>query len=133
MSSDNQYVRVIYIIRRPDRPEDDAKVIIEAKKLIREIFGNRVVPFDVNSYSWYTFENSGLRIRRPDEHDLNSIRIDLNLREEQVDGKSEVIDALSVVGIPMALAGECLEKLIVANKGRIVRCYVSFELVPPKK
>ena len=131
MSSYNPSVRVIYIIRRPQNPSDDAKVILEAKKIIRASFGNRIVPFDLNIYNWYTFENSGLRIRRPDEHDLNSIRIDINLREEPVDGKDHLMDALNIVGTPLGLAGECHEKLLEANAGRIIRCYVSFELEPP--
>lgn len=124
----NEFVRVIYKIRRPLEPNSDSKVIITARKTIRDIFGDSIVPFDLDTYSWYTLENSGLRIRSPDEHDLNSIRIDINLREEKAQSPEE-LQALTVVLTPMQLAFKCLDELLKANSGRIVRCYISFELV----
>ena len=124
MSNEQQYVRVIYRIRRPPSSSDDAKIIITAKKIINKHFSKQIVPFDLSNYSYITLENSGLRIRI-DEHDNNSYRIDINLNEE----RSE--DILDVFLSPASIASQCLSELEQANENRLVKCYVSFELVLP--
>lgn len=132
MSADQQFVRVIYIIRRPDNPADDSKVILQAKKIIQDVFKDYIVPFNSGAYTWYMYENSGLRVRY-DKHDLNSIRIDVNLREEpETSENNDLVNALAILGTPLASAGECHEKLINSNRGKIVKCYVSFEIVAPR-
>lgn len=121
MSSNEQFVRVIYKIRRPPRLVDDAKVMINARKTIQRVFNKYIVPFDLHSYSWVTIENTGFRIR-PDNHDYNSYRIDVNLKEMKG-------DMLDVFLSPTSLAFQCLQELEKSNDGRPLHCYVSFELV----
>ena len=121
MSSNEQFVRVIYKIRRPPTLSDDAKTAITARKIISQTFKDHIVPFDLSSYSWVTISNTGFRIRI-DRHDYNSYRIDVNLRES---GK----DMLDVFISPTSLAFKCLKELEKACDNRPVNCYVSFELV----
>lgn len=126
MSNERQYVRVIYRIRRPPRATDDAQMIINAKKIINKHFVKHIVPFDLSNYSYITLENSGLRIRI-DEHDNNSYRIDINLNEER---SGDIVD---IFLSPASMATQCLSELEEVNEQRIVKCYVSFELVMAEK
>lgn len=122
MSNDvEQFVRIIYKIRRPPRLAEDAKVAIIARKIIKKTFGDDIIPFNLTGSSWVTLESSGIRTRI-DNHDFNSYRIDVNLKEKKG-------DMLDVFLSPTSLAFQCLRDLEKTNFGRPVQCYVSFELV----
>ena len=120
MTKDADHARIRYLIRRPARSQEDAQVALDAQRTIRKVLGEHIVPFDLATTNKVSISNTGISIR-VDRNDLNSWRIDVNVLEPTK-------EPLEMFGILTDLAYERETKLKKNNKGRDVRCFLSFEL-----
>jgi len=121
MSTRQDYARIRYVIRRPPNAEDDADVLINAQETIRNEIGKSIVPFDLSASNMVMLHNTGIKIEI-DRNDLNSYRIDVNVMERDSTQPLKTFQQLYY------LANECHAKLQEQNKGRDVKCFVTFEI-----
>lgn len=118
LSSENDHIRIIYVIRRAPSSKDDGKLWINIRKKIQETFEGKIVPFNTSDLKYITMDNTGFRIRL-DKHDYNSFRIDVNI--------SETRDPMMIIEA-MLLAVKGLAELDKIIDSRPSRCFVSFEV-----
>ncbi len=118
MDDEPSYVRYKYLVRRPISMHKDPETIRKCREIIQEYFRDKIIEF--NSHSLIRLENAGINIGIDKKENINTIKITFNVIEVCPD-KQEWIKYSK-------MAWGCHSKLLYANKGQIVKCYLSYSL-----
>ncbi len=98
--------------------QKDPETMRKCKEIIQKYFKDKIIEF--NSHSLIRLEDAGINIGIDKKENINTIKITFNVMEVCPD--KQEWEKYS------RMAWGCHGKLLSANKGQIVKCYLSYNL-----